>query len=404
MSRRISGLLLICLTFACLPPQARSADDEEPSFLDKKLSHWLGLLETGKDAKTRAKGVLAIEMIGPASKKSLPALVKAMQDKETIVRKAATRAVGRTIAKIVEEARSKKEDPPRFDTARDALAAALRTDKEPAVREAAALAIGDLGIEAKPVLGSLTQALKDKHAPTAKAAASSMRRIGTAARDAQAELQVLLADKKADKDARTDAAIALGQIGADIKQALPVLEEVLADAKAEATLRKAAADSIGKMGKEAAEASASLGAVLVAKDSTIALRLAAVNAIDQIGPDAKAAIPALISAVADPVLIKTFGDDARFIRGQAMHALGQMGKELDKKRAEGVKAILVASEDPSIEVCVAAIETLAAMYLDGYGGHQEDVVKRLDAIIRREGRKAIRDAAETALAKIKPKK
>ena len=87
MSRRIFGLLLICLAFACLPPQARSADDEEPSFLDKKLSHWLGLLETGKDAKTRRQGVIAIEQIGPASKKSLPALLKAMQDKETVVRK-----------------------------------------------------------------------------------------------------------------------------------------------------------------------------------------------------------------------------------------------------------------------------------------------------------------------------
>jgi HEAT repeat protein len=403
MSRRILGMLLICVAFACQSPSACAAD-EEPSFLDKKLSHWLGLLETGKDAKTRRRGVIAVEQIGPASKKVLPALVKAMQDKEPIVRKAATRAVGRTVAKTVELVRSKKEDPPRFDAARDALAAALRTDKEPEVREAAALAIGDLGGEAKPVLGTLTQALKDKDAATVKAAASSMRRIGPAARDAQAELWVLLADKKADKGARTDAAIALGQIGPDVKPALPVLEEVLADAKADAFLRKAVADSLGKMGKDAADSSAALGAVLTAKDSPNALRLAAVNALDQFGPEAKAAIPALIAAVADPALVKTFGENARFIRGQALHALGQMGKELDKKRAEAVKAILAASEDPSVEVCVAAIETLAVMYLDGYGGLQADVVKRLDAIVRREGRKSIRDAAEAALAKIRPKK
>ena len=164
------------------------------------------------------------------------------------------------------------------------------------------------------------------------------------------------------------------------------------------------ADSLGKMGKDAADSSAALGVVLTAKDSPNALRLAAVNALDQFGPEAKAAIPALIAAVADPALVKTFGENARFIRGQAMHALGQMGKELDKKRVEGVKAILAASEDPSVEVCVSAIETLAAMYLDGYGGLQDDVTKRLDAIVRREGRKSIRDAAEAALAKIRPKK
>ena len=399
----MSRILLSCLAFACLLPIARAAD-EEPTFAGEKLSHWLGLLETGKDAKARWRGVIGVAEIGPASKKVLPALVKATADKEPVVRAAACRAVGRTVAKTIELAREKKEDPPRLDAARDALAGALRTDTEPAVREAAALAIGDLGGEAKAVLGALTLGLKDKHAPTVKAAAASMRRIGPAARDAQAELQTLLADKKADAVARTDAAIALGQIGGDVKSALPVLEEVLADAKADAALRKASAEALGKLGKDAADSSAALGAVLIAKDSPNALRLAAVNALDQFGPEAKAAIPALIAAVADPALVKTFGENARFIRGQAMHALGQMGKELDKKRVEGVKAILSASEDPSVEVCVAAIETLAAMYLDGYGGLQDDVTKRLDSIVRREGRKSIRDAAEVALGKIRGKK
>lgn len=407
MLHRISALLLLAaLGFTCLPA-SRAREDDEPTLGGEKLSYWIKQLQEGKDAKARIRGVRAVELIGYAkSKKVMPALVTALrEDKEPTVRAVAARAVGRTAAKALEEARAEKKDElPRFDTVRDALSTALRSEKFEAVREAAALGLGEMGPDARGTVGALAQALKDKHVGTMKAAAQTLRRMGKEARDAQPELQAVLADKKADVEARIDAAVCLGQIRPDVSLALAVMRETLADDKADARIRKALADALGKLGKEAVEATPALAAVLVAKESPPELRLAAVGAIDQFGADAKAAIPALVKAVGDAALIKAMGDDARFIRCLAMQSLGRMGKDLDKDRKEAVAALLKAMDDVSLEVCVSAIETLGALGGDGLGSEVGEVVKRLDALLLREGRKSIREATQATLDKIKGKK
>ena len=160
-------------------------------------------------------------------------------------------------------------------------------------------------------------------------------------------------------------------------------------------LRKAVAEALGKMGKEAADAAPALAAVLTAKDSSTELRLAAVTSLEQFGADGKAAIPALIKAVSD---------SDKFVRCLAMQALGRMGKELDANRKEAVKALLKSAEDSNVEVAVAAIESLGALSGDGLAGEADDVVKKLDAVLLREGRKSIREAAQAARDKIRPKK
>jgi hypothetical protein len=228
-----------------------------------------------------------------------------------------------------------------------------------------------------------------------KAAVSALRRMGKDARDAQAELQTVLADKKADTDVRTEAAVALGQIKSDVSQALPVLKEVLADTKAPAATRKAVAEALGKMGKEAADATLPLAVVLISRDTPTEVRLAVVTAIDQFGADGRAAIPALVKAVED---------SDRFVRCLAMQALGRLGKELDTHRKAAVKALLKSAEDTNVEVSVAAIESLGALSADGLAGEADEVVKKLDGILLREGRKSIREAAQSARDKIRPKK
>lgn len=402
MSRRCFALLLFAGLIGALGPGARGEDDE-PTFLDQKLSYWLKLLHEGKDARARRRGLLAVEQIGYAgSKRVMPALVQAVrEEKDPVVRAAAARAVGRAAAKAIEQSRAdKKDDLPRFDSARDALANALRTDKTPAVREAAALALGDLAGEARGVLNALAVALKDKHPGTVKAAAQSLRRMGKDARDAQPELLALLADKGADPEARADAAGCLGQIRPDLSQALPVLREALADEKADARVRRAVADTLGRLGKEAADATPALASALVAKDSSPELRLAAVSAIDQMGADAKAAIPALVKAAGDPALLKATGDSARYVRCLAMHALGRLGKDLGKERKAAVAAILGGVEDPNVEVSVCAIEALGSLGAEGLAGEEKVVLKKLEALLNREGRKAVREAARAASDKI----
>jgi HEAT repeat protein len=396
MLHRWTPFALLIVLMLLLAPTGRAED--EPTLRDRKLSAWLTDLHEGKDPKTRKQGVLAVELIGQErSRKVVPALVKALQeDKDAGVRAYAARAVGRSVAKAMEQARAdKKDELPRFDNARDALAKALRTEKSETVREAAATALGYIGPDARGAVGSLAFALKDKNPATVKAAATALKRMGKDARDALDELQTLLGDKKADTEARTDAAVALGQIRPTAIQALPVMKEVLADTKANLPIRRAVAEALGKMGRDGSDAAAALADVLTAKDSHVDLRLAAVTSIEQFGTDGKPAVPALIKAAAD---------SDRFVRCLAMQVLGRMGRELDTHRKDAVKALLKSADDSNVEVSVAAIEALAALSADGLAGEADEVVKKLDAIIRREGRRAIREAAQTARDKIRPKK
>jgi HEAT repeat protein len=384
--------LLILVVGSCAVPR----EDDEPTFADKKLSYWLNLLQEGKTAKARQRGVLAVELIGHAgSRKVVPALVKAMrEDKDDQVRASAARALGRAVAKAFEQARAdKKDELPRFDNARDALATALRTEKMDAVREAAATALGDIGPDARGAVGSLALALKDKQMATVRAAATALRRMGKDARDAQPELQALVGNGKAELDARIEAAVALGLIQADVSQALPVMQQVLADTKVDVKLRKAVAEALGKWGRDAADASVTLGKVLESTTSPADLKAAAVTALDQFGAEARAAIPALI---------KAGNDSDRTVRCLALQTLGRLGKELGDNRKKAVKVVLKATEESNIEVCVLAIETLGALGPDGLGSESVDAVKRLDTILQREGRKAIREAAQAARDKIRP--
>lgn len=394
------------LTWIVLGMTAPLPAQDEPTFLDRKLSDWLTQLESGKDGKARRRGVLAVEQIGHAgSRKVVPALTKALrEDTDPAVRTAAARAAGRTMARALEQARSdKKDDLPRFDATRDALAAALRTDRSEAVREAAALALGDLGPDARAATGALALALEDKHVPTVRAAAAALRRIGSEAGDAREALQRLLATREGDAEARADAALSLGQIRFD-PAVLPVLRAALTDASADARVRRAAAETLGKLGKESGDAAGDLGKVLTARETSADLRLAAATALEQIGTEGKAAIPALLLAISDAAQVRQMGEHARVIRCLAMHALGRLGKDLAERRKDTVAALLRATEDPNVEVCVTAIETLAALTAEGQAADSDAVVQKLDAILQREGRKAIREAAEAARERLRPKK
>ena len=149
-----------------------------------------------------------------------------------------------------------------------ALATALRTEKADAVREAAALALGDLGARRAAPWAALAQALKDKHPGTVKAAAQALRRMGKDARDAQARAAGAAGGQEGRRrGADRRGAVLLGQVRPDVTQALPVMREALADEKADDRVRKAVAEALGKLGKDGADASPTLAAVLVAKET-----------------------------------------------------------------------------------------------------------------------------------------
>lgn len=439
MRRYFLPALLLAGLAVTLAPAARADDEEEPTFGNKKLSYWLEQVSDGKDVTARLRGLIALEQIGHVSRKVVPALVKAMrEDKEEKVRARAARATGQVISKAFKEARDlKKEELPRYDNARDDLVAVLRTDKSDAVKEAAAIAIGDVGSDFRGAVSALGLALKEKNKATVTAAATALRRMGRDAREAEPDLVAVVGDKDAELTARVESVVALGQFRADVSAALPTLRAALTDPKIEEPVnktdsnqerarkltlrlralrfRKAIVETLGKWGKESADASATLAAVVLEKEpatevsdkeskklvadlqqEAVNLRLAALTSISQIGEAAKGAIPALIKAV---------NDEDRLVRCLAMQVIVKMGEVLEGNRKPAVEVILKATEDSIIEVSITAVESLGVLStVGGLADYKANVLKRLDEIEKRDGRKVMLEAVARARANIEGKK
>jgi HEAT repeat protein len=407
MSRLLPvSLSVFALLLGSLAP-ARG-QEKEPELVGIKLSAWIATLEKDPDVVKRRRAVRAVGLIGELkSAKVVPALIKALRaDKDAEVRLSAARGLGRNVSEAFAKAREDmSEDLPSYDSARNTLVEGLKADLDPGVREACAGALGDIGADARAAVRDLAGALQDKHAGTRAAAAGALRRMGPHAKPARKELQAALADKKGDEVLRTESARALLQLGADAAPALAVLEEALVDAKGPVGLRRAVAEGLARLGKDAGLLAEALGGVLEEKgpdgkdkarrEAHQALRRAAVTTLDSLGADAKAAVPALVKALADEDL---------FVRCLAMHAIGQLGQHLQASREAAIKALVRGLKEPGVEVLVSSIEALGALGFEGLGSESESVGKALKALVARDGRKVVQEAAKTALGKIQAKK
>jgi HEAT repeat protein len=386
MFRALPIVLLLSLLFV---PRSAAREDE-PSVQGKKLSEWVEMLQNDSEVKHRRVAVIALQLAGVKQhNRTIAPLTRALrEDASEDVREMAASALGGL-------AGSARKDgiAIRFEAIRDALAAALRGDKVGRVRAAAASALGRLEVEALDAIGSLGAALKDSHEGTRYAAAEALRRLGKDAAGALDKLQEVLLDAKVERGTRVQCALAIGRIGApDALPALPALQTVLTDAKAPASLRKAVTEALGVLGKDAAVAAGALGDILTSPASDVSLRRAAATALDSIGAEGHAALPALLKAIKDT---------DQFVRSQALHTLGQYGKELGEQQKSVVTAILSAMDDSVLEVRLAAIEALGALGAAGLGEETKAVAGRLNDATR-DPQKAVRDAATAALKKVAP--
>ncbi len=372
--------------------------EEEPAFRDRPLSTWIAVLTGDKEVKHRQGALIALERIGPLkSDKVLPALSAALAsaDQEEVVRLSAAQTLGRLYEGVKETNAALH-----WDDVRDGLAAAVHADKSPRVREAAAAALGRMEGDAAKAVPNLTAALKDEQQSVRAAAADALRRIAVDKDGAKevagalTELELLIKDEKADHLGRAQAALAIGQIGAP--EALPAvgtLTGVAAEAKAPADVRKAAVEALGRIGADAGAAADRLGDVLTSATTPPEVRRAAVEALDRFGAAAKPALPALKKAV---------GDNDKFIRVIAMHALGRMGPDLGGDVKDVVAVLLPHLKDQILEVRIAAIQALGAIGREALGGDLKKVTDPLSAQAD-DSRAAVRDAANAALARLKSK-
>jgi HEAT repeat protein len=428
MRRRFLCPALVLLTAALLTGAARPAQDEDPTVRGKyRASQMVTFLKTADSPKARGAAARLLGEVGIRYRKGLPALVTALkEDKDEAVREAAAEALGK-VGQAAQDVKEKTDRPSAEDlrdAALDGLRAALKADRSPKVRAAAAAALGRIATDPndpnvraddarllanhRATAVVLTAALKETDAEARAAAADSLGRLALLVQkrampalagtfeeqNTVAALVEAFKDRKADRFVRGYAALAICRLGGDeARAAVPALAEALTEASAPVEVRRAAAEALGALKGDAAEAAGALGQAL--KDKSVIVRRAAAAALDQIGPGARPALAALKEAAGgdeDKVSGVLPGDEDKFVRAFALHALGALtddARDVIKNLTHGMK-------DQLLDVRLAAIEALGRL-----GPAAEAAAPALRAASR-DSQKAVRDAAEEALKKVAP--
>jgi HEAT repeat protein len=321
---------------AAIPAIARGLKDED---MDVRLEAVLALGEMGSAARETVPALLdalkgdelrlleplvaaTLGNIGPAA---VPALLKALPDKDAARRRTAAYAlalIGPQAAEAV-----------------PALTEALH-DAESEVRALAAKALGKIGQEAKGTAPALATALKDSDAVVRVHAALALWQV-----DGRSDgLAVLTAALKAKEDrVREHACVALGGFGAKAASTVPaLLEAALHDGTAR--VRVLSAEALGKIGL-GKDTAAQLAAAL--KDEDESVRFSAARALwNTASPKTRGE---LVTLVADGLNRKIAS-----VRKRAAEVLGEFGAGAK----EVVPALLEALRDPDAPVRQAAAAAL----------------------------------------------
>jgi HEAT repeat protein len=240
------------------------------------------------------------------------------------------------------------------------------------------------------------------------AAAESLFRVGTAARDAVKELTAAVAASKTKElwPVRLNAAMALQRIGRP--DGLPAVPELLAALREEAPanlspeerrqltdVRRQMIETLGALGDVAAAGllRETVERSLETKDST--LGRAALVALTKLAGDRKPLLPVLVKVMAPaPGQLHD-----QFMRCEAIHAIGGLGKELGDQSKVVVPNLRAALGDKQIEVRLAAIYALGELGPEAVGEHVKPIVAQL-MVLKRSSEKAVAEAAAATIEKL----
>ncbi len=220
----------------------------------------------------------AAEILGDLGAVGVPALTEALKDADPGVRWSAAESLGRI--------------GPASKAAVPALAAALE-DKE--IRSIVADALAGIGPDAKPAVPGLVKIIRTEKEPALRYTAGvALVRIDKASAGPASPL-LAEALRNPDGRARHDAITLLVSIGAEGKEATPILVQMLHDKESYA--RHMASHALG-YGRDPRAAAPLLEAF--EKDTEIVVRNTAIQSLGLLGPDAKVAVPALEARLKDP--------------------------------------------------------------------------------------------------------
>lgn len=225
------------------------------------------LLLRAPEAEMRRTVAEALFKIGPDIS-TLAAWIKALRDEDGVVSSTAMKVLAGSDSLRNEHA--------------PALIDLLKSDKR-ALRQQAALLLGNMKVADKAVVSALADALRDSEKPVRMEAARALGKLGSSAWSAAGSLAEALKDKE--PEVRKTAMTSLGEIGPDAWGAVPVLIASLKNAE----LHDGAVATLVKVGKGAV--SDLLRSLVNSRDTKDRVEL--ITILRRIGPDAKDALPAL---------------------------------------------------------------------------------------------------------------
>jgi HEAT repeat protein len=296
-----------------------------------------------KDEGVRTAALDAVDKLGPAEERDLPALRTLLKRRASPAepRRFAAKALASfgTVARpALEELLDAFRDDPDLTVRQiagkslvifapelklDALVfSRMLEDEDADIRAAALQILAGAGDEAKVALDPLIGALQDKAVANRALAAAALAELGADAAPALDGLLALLMG--ADAEPRKQAAIALGRIGSAARAAVPAL----LDAKAE--LGDVAEKALNKIGPLAAgDVPVLTGRLDNAKD---VYRILAAKGLGALGDSAVSACPALVKRLTDP---------NKDVRAAVISALIAIGPKAENKALEPLCKALV---------------------------------------------------------------
>jgi HEAT repeat protein len=339
------------------------------------------LQQKGDDA-LRVFVLATLENLGPEAKEAVPALTELLRDAEPALRRATATALGsmgpeaKAAVPALSEALTKADRLSRLplalslwrvDYQTDKPLAALRQafqDRDPVYRAEVVRYLLQLDTAA---IHTLTQALADPSEEVRDAAVVALAQIGPPAMTAAPALLALLRDFKT--DARAAVVEALGRIQDKRPETLTVLRAALKDART----RRAALGALTNLGPAAAPAVPDLVTALNDVDFA-GMQPLLIAALGRIGPAAKEAVPALLRLLKDeasrdlalPALRQIDRNNPAFVKLLEDEVIPALAATLQDPRAKDQSRRLAARVlgelgRPAIPALVRALESKDAL-------------------------------------------
>ncbi|MGP0064127.1 MAG: HEAT repeat domain-containing protein [Isosphaeraceae bacterium] len=316
MSLRIGLLLPILLA---LVPSLFEVHGGEPApnTPDHRVIEALELWKGGNPS-ARHRGLRRLERLGPRAAAAVPSLIPSLTDPDPTIR--------RETAEILEEIGEPAQ------AAVPALLAALG-DSERDVRKMAARALGSIKPDPKVAIPALVASIR---AGRDRRCLEAISTLGTLGEPAVPALIDFLGDNE--PGVSRLAARALAAIGPGARAAIPALIE--AQRRLDHEERQRVAEALARMGPATVQP-----LVLALRDRDPKVRGGAARALELLGPGAKAAVPALIAALADPEP----PDDPESPRGPAFSGQTREGEPQPSGYFAALRAIGAAAVPPLLE-------------------------------------------------------